>query len=139
MDRTDEVKAYESTRSNIQPFAIGTSQAYNASAAVSYSNLWCGNPNEGTTSGTMSPANYNPNFYYIPGADCCNFVSQCLYARGLPMKNNWTATFNTSGSHTDVSHSYRCSICEHTYTESHKMQIIIGAQICAKCGYTIEN
>ncbi len=35
--------------------------------------------------------NYNPNYsnYNSIGGDCANFVSQCLYAGGLPMDDDW--------------------------------------------------
>lgn len=92
-----ELTSYASEMNEVEPCVTPTSTAYNASLAVSYSNRWCGNSNEGTSSGTMTPANYNPEYYYIPSADCCNFVSQCLHAGGLPMKGNWYATLNTSG------------------------------------------
>lgn len=36
-------------------------------------------------------ASYNPNYsnYNSIGGDCCNFVSQCLYAGGLEMTSSW--------------------------------------------------
>lgn len=49
----------------------------------------------------MNAANYNPQYYYYAGADCCNFVSQCLYAGGLPMAGIWSATLNTNGKVTE--------------------------------------
>ena len=85
---------------NIIPMA-----AYSASAAISYSNKWCGNSNAGT-SVSMNPSRYNPSYYYYLGADCCNFVSQCLKAGGMSMSGTWTATLNTSGTPTaDSSYS----------------------------------
>lgn len=71
------------------------SYSYNAGAAVSYSNTWCGNSSAGSSS-SMNPSNYNPSYYYYPSADCCNFVSQCLYAGGLSMDGSWYANTNSS-------------------------------------------
>ena len=31
----------------------------------------------------------NPNYRQYPGVDCCNFVSQCLYAGGMPKNSEW--------------------------------------------------
>ncbi len=47
-----------------------TTYAYNASAAVSYALTWYN---------THNPA------FYVATSDCANFVSQCLYAGGIPM------------------------------------------------------
>ncbi|MBQ8927073.1 MAG: RICIN domain-containing protein [Oscillospiraceae bacterium] len=53
--------------------------AYNADAAVDYALAHA-------KTGTYNPDyhNYNPD-----GGDCANFVSQCLYAGGLPMTSGW--------------------------------------------------
>ena len=114
----DEMIVSKITEAEIvmQPYAIGAPLTYNPTLAVDYSNQWCGNSNPGTSSGTMTPANYNPQFYYYPGADCCNFVSQCLYAGGLRMKGNWTATFNTSGTVTAGGTSKSGKAWRHTPT-----------------------
>lgn len=77
----------------METYAIGT-RNYNASNAVSYSNQWCGYNVAGGSSGTMTTSNYNPAFYYYNGADCCNFVSQCLYAGGMAMEDPWYAVLN---------------------------------------------
>lgn len=81
----------------VQPYAAVTQPSYNAYAAVNYSNTWCGVSSAGTSSGTMTPSKYNPAYYYYDN-DCCNFVSQCLYAGGLSMNSTWKTTTNTSGS-----------------------------------------
>lgn len=76
--------------------------SYDADAAVAYSAKWCGRTTSGN-SGTMTPSKYNPQYYYYKGADCCNFVSQCLYAGGMMMESStnnasgWWAVTNTSG------------------------------------------
>ncbi len=92
----DEVTMDECQHEKLSDVSINSLPTYNPSAAVNYSNTWCGNSNEGT-SVSMNPANYNPAYYYYSGADCCNFVSQCLRAGGMTMSGLWTATLNTSG------------------------------------------
>lgn len=72
---------------------IVTTAGYNHSAAVSYAQQYCGS--DYFTSG-MNVSRYNPSFYYYAGADCCNFVSQCLIAGGKSMSDSWWAT--TTGS-----------------------------------------
>ena len=66
--------------------------SYNASAAVAYADKYA--------------LNYNPNYsnYNSIGGDCANFVSQCLYAGGLTMANDWYwySYSNRSGSWTVV-------------------------------------
>ncbi len=69
---------------------------YNASLAVAYADRWCGVRTPGGKR-PMTPGLYNFEFYYYPGADCCNFVSQCLYAGGMPTGGDWWVTQNTSG------------------------------------------
>lgn len=88
------IENYEWTKEVVVPMAT-----YSASAAISYSNKWCGNSNAGT-SVSMNPSKYNPAYYYYPGADCCNFVSQCLKAGGMSTSGTWTVTLNTSGNPT---------------------------------------
>ena len=75
---------------------VAIASSYNSSAAVNYANTWCGHSTVGGSS-SPNPTNYNPQFYYIPDADCCNFVSQCLYAGGMTMDSTWKANLNTSG------------------------------------------
>ena len=70
---------------------------YVASSAVAYSNKWCGRSEKEGTDWMMTPSKYNPSYYYYAGKDCCNFISQCLYAGGLPMSSTWKAELNTSG------------------------------------------
>lgn len=94
-----EVALEECQHEALLDVGVNSLPTYNPSAAVSYSNTWCGNGNAGT-SVSMNPSNYNPSYYYYSGADCCNFVSQCLKAGGMTMSGLWTATLNTSGTPT---------------------------------------
>ncbi len=65
---------------------------YNPTAAINYAHLW--------------HTNYNPAFYALPPVsgdplgiqryDCANFVSQCLYAGGIPMSSTSVGWFATS-------------------------------------------
>ena len=49
--------------------------SYNADAAIAYADKWA--------------TSRNPEYRQYPGVDCCNFVSQCLYAGGMPKNKNW--------------------------------------------------
>ena len=68
--------------------AVQAAAAYNYSAAVNYAHTGCSSTyfNSG-----MHPSGYNPAYYYIPGADCCNFISQCIRAGGKVMTSTWRA------------------------------------------------
>ena len=48
---------------------------YNVDKAIAYADRWA--------------TSRNPEYRQYPGVDCCNFVSQCLYAGGMPKNNNW--------------------------------------------------
>lgn len=66
---------------------MGSVETYNRNAAVAYAQQYA--------------LNYNPQYpdYSSGGGDCMNFVSQCLLAGGLPMKDyghQWY--YNTSSS-----------------------------------------
>ena len=95
MDMISDVESKSAIEMQNEGLLSRVSYSYNASAAVSYSNTWCGNSSAGSSS-SMNPANYNPSYYYYPGADCCNFVSQCLYAGGLSMDGSWYANTNSN-------------------------------------------
>lgn len=79
---------------------MNVSASYSPETAVSYSNSWCGQSNAGSSS-SMNSSNYNPLYYYYSGADCCNFVSQCLKAGGMSIEGDWTVTTNTSNTVTE--------------------------------------
>ena len=49
--------------------------SYNVDAAIAYADKWA--------------TSRNPEYKQYPGVDCCNFVSQCLYAGGMPKNKNW--------------------------------------------------
>lgn len=49
--------------------------SYNADNAIAYADKWA--------------TSRNPEYRQYPGVDCCNFVSQCLYAGGMPKNSAW--------------------------------------------------
>ena len=67
---------------------LSTSQSGRLSSSTSG---WLGNSNG-------SPSNYNSLYvsYHNNGGDCCNYVSQCLYAAGHPTNSNWCFTYSGS-------------------------------------------
>ena len=58
----------------------------NRMAAVAYANQFCGD-----ATGCGNGQRYNPHYYdYNPrGGDCTNFISQVLFAGGIPMNRYW--------------------------------------------------
>ena len=48
---------------------------YNPDKAIEYADRWA--------------TSRNPEYRQYPGVDCCNFVSQCLYAGGMPKNGSW--------------------------------------------------
>lgn len=48
-------------------------QTYNREAAVAYADRWWNGA--------------NPEYRYFEGNDCTNFISQCLFAGGMPMES----------------------------------------------------
>lgn len=95
-NESNGILAYE--QNSFMPTSI--SSLYAPGNAVSYSNSWCGQSKAGTSS-SMNPSNYNPLYYYYSGADCCNFVSQCLKAGGMSTGGDWTVTTNSSNTVTE--------------------------------------
>lgn len=67
------------------------SRSYSPSAAASYADRWVTNINTSNYNELYSvPGEYNFEVYgYIPGNDCANYVSQCLYAGGLEETTDW--------------------------------------------------
>lgn len=57
--------------------------------------------------------NYNPayNNYNSVGGDCANFVSQCLYAGGLPMTDGWMYQKTVSWTYASSLYSYLAENC----------------------------
>ena len=48
---------------------------YDADDAIAYADKWA--------------TSRNPEYRQYSGVDCCNFVSQCLYAGGMPKNKSW--------------------------------------------------
>ena len=75
----------------------GEYPTYDVQAVIDYAHQYCGVPSSlknytndaGYNTGTMNPSQYNPAYNYYSGADCANFVSQCLVAGGLPRDTTW--------------------------------------------------
>ncbi len=72
--------------SNLTLYGANT-YTYNVDAAVAYADKWA--------------TSRNPQYKAYPGVDCSNFVSQCLYAGGMPKNSKWYpasyAWINVSG------------------------------------------
>ena len=73
-----------------------SAENYNPSAAVAYASQYWNN--------------YNPayNNYNSVGGDCANFVSQCLYAGGIPQDGTWY-----NGSSAWISCTAQIRACSH--------------------------
>ena len=60
---------------------------YDVSLAIEYADEWV--PHIYSSESMMNPSYYNPDFSIGGASDCQNYVSQCLYAGGIEMDNNW--------------------------------------------------
>ena len=67
-------KAGEIRTSSLKTYGDGK-YTYSPDKAVAYADKWA--------------TSRNPDYRQYPGVDCCNFVSQCLYAGGMPKNGNW--------------------------------------------------
>ena len=82
-DLTNETAA-AADAATLQAGAIRTSSlktygdgkyTYSPDKAIAYADKWA--------------TSRNPAYRQYPGVDCCNFVSQCLYAGGMPKNSEW--------------------------------------------------
>jgi len=96
LDRCGEFQKYLSNApGNILPCTVnanGTTPAHlNISSIVSYATTYT------AQSSSTSYQSYNRQYknYNNAGGDCCNFVSQCLFAGGLAQYSNWY--YNNNG------------------------------------------
>ena len=64
--------------------------AYSPSKAINYSNKYALSENALTT---LNTGGYN----VYPNNDCTNYVSQCIYAGGLPQDSQWKSTLSHGG------------------------------------------
>lgn len=72
--------------------AVSANFDYNPDAAVAYADRWVG-----TNIGSTSHEGFNPNYPTNYGAnDCANYVSQCLFAGGIPQDDTWWANSGDS-------------------------------------------
>lgn len=60
--------------SSLKTYGVGRYN-YNPDKAIAYADKWA--------------TSRNPEYRQYPGVDCCNFVSQCLYAGGMPKNSEW--------------------------------------------------
>ena len=83
-DLTNETAAANAAADELQAGMIRTSSlktygdgkyTYSPDKAIAYADKWA-------TSRNLAYRQY-------PGVDCCNFVSQCLYAGGMPKNSEW--------------------------------------------------
>ena len=81
---TDAASAADAATEKLQENGLVTSSLktygdgrynYNPDKAVAYADKWA--------------TSRNPDYRQYPGVDCCNFVSQCLYAGGMPKNGSW--------------------------------------------------
>lgn len=86
-----KIKETDSTRPAAYAY-IPTYDAYDSAAAVSYANKWVKATTKACKTGSTTVqdyANYNPAYAKYQCNDCANFVSQCLYAGGIPQTTTW--------------------------------------------------
>ena len=80
MQQGNQGKALEQQESNglksstLRTYGDGR-YTYDADDAIAYADKWA--------------TSRNPEYRQYPGVDCCNFVSQCLYAGGMPKNSSW--------------------------------------------------
>ncbi|MCM1298909.1 MAG: amidase domain-containing protein [Firmicutes bacterium] len=88
----------ENEYEEVQPYSNErTVSGYNPSKAIGYANKWV----DPTANGTDNDKYYNTGDYFKNGnLDCTNYVSQCLYAGGVPQNN--TGNINTGWWYKDV-------------------------------------
>ncbi|MBQ8986250.1 MAG: amidase domain-containing protein, partial [Lachnospiraceae bacterium] len=70
----DELQAGMIRTSSLKTYGDGK-YTYSPDKAVAYADKWA--------------TSRNPAYRQYPGVDCCNFVSQCLYAGGMPKNSEW--------------------------------------------------
>jgi len=71
---------------------------YHPSDAVAYANKWVKNTTNPCKSGSstvQNSNNYNPAYSWYQCNDCANYVSQCLYAGGIPTDATWKPNSST--------------------------------------------
>ncbi|HLO12412.1 MAG TPA: amidase domain-containing protein [Pseudoneobacillus sp.] len=100
---------------------------YNRLKAVQYAERWWND--------------YNPAFKKIEGNDCTNFISQCLYAGGAPMRGNpnrgigWWMRGNSWSWSWSVAHAFRLYLANskvglRAREVSSPEQLLLGDVIC---------
>lgn len=98
----DKLLAEEDDTEFVEEVEISVSEnttrvAYNVQAAINYANTYCGvgilMQDYTSDNGVNLEGNhknfYNQDYEVHEGRDCANFVSQCIYAGGLPTDSVW--------------------------------------------------
>ena len=70
----DDLQAGAIRTSSLKTYGDGR-YTYSPDKAIAYADKWA--------------TSRNPAYRQYPGVDCCNFVSQCLYAGGMPKNSEW--------------------------------------------------
>ena len=71
---TEDLQAGAIRTSSLKTYGDGK-YTYSPDKAIAYADKWA--------------TSRNPAYRQYPGVDCCNFVSQCLYAGGMPKNSEW--------------------------------------------------
>lgn len=82
------VIAEVTSSANMESMQIASAQrtyTYYRTMAISYARQWSCNSGSIDDHATC----HNPSYDFIPGNDCANFVSQCLYAGGISIDGVW--------------------------------------------------
>ena len=73
-DAAEDLQAGAIRTSSLKTYGDGK-YTYSPDKAIAYADKWA--------------TSRNPAYRQYPGVDCCNFVSQCLYAGGMPKNSEW--------------------------------------------------
>jgi RNA polymerase sigma-70 factor (ECF subfamily) len=99
--------------------SVATTPVYHRVTARDYANAWTSNPTGATKDTTKWRTSNNPNatapLYPANGNDCANYVSQAIFAGGIPKTDT-----SVSDAYHWFASQYGCSAawenCEHMYT-----------------------
>lgn len=119
IDETVYLENTDSTDYGISPQAVNSSKMPNPSACFNYANKYVIH-SIASSAGTSYSQYYNTAVYgYESGNDCCNYVSQCLYAGGFSMDP-------TSGGSTSSSSQWWHGRNGNLYNSSYSWRTVSG-------------